>query len=273
MDATCLHCKTKFSREPNIFRRRNQRFCSKRCWYAWNRGANNAKTKRVQVICDACGKQFEKLPCRVGKHNYCGWDCSRAAHGAKLTGSKSPSWVGGTLQHRGPTWWRVRLSVISRQGEKCSDCGMSEAEHKARYARSLHVHHKSPYRLSLDNSPDNLIAVCIKCHGIEEAALRRGLTSEDLALMRQRTEEQRKAGLFMDDYSRLYDLCPRCNERKAKKSALCRKCRNETQVRENPDHWCPNCGRYKRATKAKQCRVCFLDRPRDHLGRIIPKPT
>lgn len=275
MDAKCLQCGTMFTREPNQLRgtktKSPQRFCSKPCWYAWHKGTNNAQTiTRVDVVCNYCGITFSKQPKRVGKLNYCTGRCSRAAHGEKLKGAKSPSYRGGPLSHRGAAWWRTRLMVIMRQDGRCLDCGMTDEAHKAKYKRSLDVHHRKPYRLSLDNSDDNLVAVCKKCHGIEEVATRRGLSPEDIALMRKRTEADLAKGFFVNTSEHLYDLCPICKERKAKKAKLCRRCDSEKQRRANPNRWCPRCGGPKKLLTAKQCRSCdnALRKEKSRLARL-----
>jgi predicted RNA-binding Zn-ribbon protein involved in translation (DUF1610 family) len=219
----CVQCGSPFT-IPAYLVKTNRRFCGRSCWFAWHRGPNNTQTKRVTVRCDHCGTLFEKTPARMTARNYCGSTCSRADHGRKIGGSNHPNWRGGALAGRGPTWRVTRSEVIDRQGGKCADCGLTEVDHKATYGVGLHTHHRRPYRLSLDNSPGNLVAVCIPCHGEEEAATHRSLTADDFAAMRANFERDRAAGFHRDDHTRVYDSCPECGNRKAKKSARCRKC-------------------------------------------------
>lgn len=35
---------------------------------------------KVKVICDSCGKEFEKYESKLGKHNFCGRDCYNLFH-------------------------------------------------------------------------------------------------------------------------------------------------------------------------------------------------
>lgn len=273
MDATCGHCGGVFSAEPNVIRK-GRRFCSKRCWYAWHRGPNNMQTKRVEVACDNCGLLASKSPSRASrnKFNYCSVACARAGRSKHYTGENHPQWSGGALQRRGPGWERIRREVIASQGDRCGRCGMTGKRHKAKYGRSFSVHHRhTPFRLTEDNSRDNLVALCCRCHSIEEAALRRSLTPEELRVMSERTAELKASGRDRDDYGRMYDNCPQCGERKAKKAALCKPCRSRARVLANPRHWCPQCGAYK-DVGAVMCKGCALARRRGAQPETVPTP-
>ena len=57
-------------------------------------------------------------------------------------------------------WDDIRKIVYSRDGHRCVLCGK-----KGR----LHAHHIVPVRVSHDNSLNNLVTVCEKCHKILEA--------------------------------------------------------------------------------------------------------
>jgi hypothetical protein len=52
---------------------------------------------------------------------------------------------------------------------------MSNAEHKAKYGKSLDVHHLVPFHNFTDhvkaNRPSNLVALCIPCHRKADAAV------------------------------------------------------------------------------------------------------
>jgi len=56
---------------------------------------------------------------------------------------------------RGPDWPVVRKEILKRDNYTCQTCGSEER---------LQVHHKVNWRLTQDNSPENLITLCIFCH-------------------------------------------------------------------------------------------------------------
>lgn len=241
---------------------RRQRFCSKRCWYRWHRGTNNEQTKRITITCDACHATFQKIPSHVWPtFNYCSDKCARSQHGRTITGPLHPNWRGGALEGRGPAWRSLRRRVIDRQSGQCGSCGMTEAEHHARYGRSFHVHHLRPYRLESDNAESNLTAVCIPCHGRLEGQLRRSLSAEERRAMQKRTERDQAAGLRHDFSEHVYDTC-RCGAQKAKKALLCRQCRNRHRAANRLPHRYCACGVVKKNPSAARCWACHLKRRR-----------
>lgn len=69
--------------------------------------------------------------------------------------------------NRGKDWKKIQIKIIERDG-KCLKCGNTE---------NLHVHHVIPYSKTKDNSEENLVTLCIKCHKTEENKYRRyGIT-------------------------------------------------------------------------------------------------
>lgn len=56
-----------------------------------------------------------------------------------------------------------RKEVLERDGYCCVRCGMTDAEHKAKWDRPITIDHKSKDRS--DNSLDNLQTLCLTCHG------------------------------------------------------------------------------------------------------------
>ena len=62
----------------------------------------------------------------------------------------------------------IRKLVLERDGYKCLDCGMTNAEHLAKWGRSItidHVDGQGRYSETKNNSLDNQETVCLKCHG------------------------------------------------------------------------------------------------------------
>jgi|APHM01.1.fsa_nt_gi HNH endonuclease. len=58
---------------------------------------------------------------------------------------------------------KLRHDIRESQGYKCADCGMPQEAHKEEFGQKLHVHHKDGDKRN--NSEDNLVALCARCHG------------------------------------------------------------------------------------------------------------
>lgn len=62
-------------------------------------------------------------------------------------------------------WKIARESVIRRDAEKCTLCGMSRSEHQDEYGRDIHVHHVTPVSVGGSKfDPFNLETLCSGCH-------------------------------------------------------------------------------------------------------------
>jgi 5-methylcytosine-specific restriction endonuclease McrA len=66
--------------------------------------------------------------------------------------------------------WRIqRGRAILRDKSQCTECGMTQREHKRKYEKGLEVHHITP-RSEFDeegvemHALDNLKTVCVSCH-------------------------------------------------------------------------------------------------------------
>ena len=66
---------------------------------------------------------------------------------------------------------RTRERIRVERGERCEDCGMTNAEHLARYGRALPVNHLDGDPTNLD--PRNLRVQCIPHHNRTDALRRR----------------------------------------------------------------------------------------------------
>jgi len=82
-------------------------------------------------------------------------------------GSDNPRFKGGGRDY-GESWEPIRRKIRERDGV-CQSCGMSRKTHREKWDEDLHVHHIIPAR-EFDkndpdmNDPDNLVALCRKCH-------------------------------------------------------------------------------------------------------------
>lgn len=74
------------------------------------------------------------------------------------SGKKCKLWRGGhkkyRLRRRG--WDTIRNIIYKRDNFSCTNCGIKNVK--------LNCHHIIPYRISKDDSFDNLTSLCSKCH-------------------------------------------------------------------------------------------------------------
>ena len=58
-------------------------------------------------------------------------------------------------------WNKIRKEIYKRDKWMCCKC-------KKHCQKDIQCHHIVPYRISKDNSPKNLITLCLRCHAQEE---------------------------------------------------------------------------------------------------------
>lgn len=73
----------------------------------------------------------------------------------------------------GDDWDKIRLKIYKRDDYRCQICNLSMNESNKKYNVVLHIHHKIPFRISNDNSLNNLITLCPRCHGKEDTKYRK----------------------------------------------------------------------------------------------------
>ena len=118
-------------------------YCSVECRKSQSKTARECKT---------CGTGFEIYKSLLsGKTNSSGNFCSRPCY---------EKWMCRTerVTGRGSQWNKKRLAAVKKR-PFCAMCGAAE---------KLQVHHIVPFRLTYDNSDDNLIPLCLKHHKIVE---------------------------------------------------------------------------------------------------------
>lgn len=71
----------------------------------------------------------------------------------------------------GDDWEEIRFKIYKRDGYKCQKCRLTMNDCEKKYKGVLHVHHKVLFSISKNNSLSNLITLCPKCHGKEDAKL------------------------------------------------------------------------------------------------------
>lgn len=66
--------------------------------------------------------------------------------------------------------------ILTRDGNKCTSCGMTMEEHIKKYGTKLNIHHIDGNGTSAvikNNKEENLITLCLKCHGKAEVVNKR----------------------------------------------------------------------------------------------------
>jgi len=71
--------------------------------------------------------------------------------------------VHGYSTHAHKATGGLRGKVLERDGFSCVKCGMTDAEHKAKWSRPITIDHKDKNRKN--NTMENLQTLCLRCHG------------------------------------------------------------------------------------------------------------
>ena len=135
----CLICGKKFWRRPPFIKKGDNKFCSKRCYFKWQKGRHHSEQFRY------------KCSLRIGE--------------------KGTNWKGGITpinrkirNCREMNEWRT--AVLKRDNYTCQKCGAKNK--KNNYIR-IEAHHKKPFAIfpELRFVIDNGITLCKKCHDKE----------------------------------------------------------------------------------------------------------
>lgn len=182
---TCLHCGKSFAKSvvtPQNVWDNQTKFCSRACYWA-------AKKQNRQFVCPQCRKTFDRkfwnnpiycsrtcasasqskpLPkcevcgktCKRHSRRFCSSSCKKSWY----RGENVCSYVGENFRKDAypvdySAWMRIAESIRERD-KVCRRCGKTPKQN----GRALDVHHIVPYRISFDNSPSNLAALCRSCH-------------------------------------------------------------------------------------------------------------
>ena len=156
---TCKQCGKEFSiLKSSLNSNASGNFCCRECYRLYQTtlvGSLNNHSTRIEVECPNCGKPFMALPSKI-KANinvFCSNKCRHEYHHNYIEGEKNCNWKGGASRKRG-NFEEVKRKHFS--GTRfCAMCGTT---------KHVHIHHIIPYRLTQDNSPDNLIPLCRSHH-------------------------------------------------------------------------------------------------------------
>jgi len=152
--------------------------------------------KKYKIVeCAYCHKKIRRPGMRIKERNYCNTShqlryeyennlrqkkpCNKLyeKHKEKCSGSNYWNWKGGKTNHKlkyydqyySVNWQRLRLSIYERDNWTCRICGNHcEGKKSNNYKNRIQCHHIIPYRISQDNSSENLITLCARCHKNEE---------------------------------------------------------------------------------------------------------
>lgn len=93
----------------------------------------------------------------------------------KMKGRKPWNYIDGRSKNQswfryGPDWKNIRKAVLIRDNFTCQHCFKINIK--------FDIHHKIPFLLTKDNSLDNLITLCDKCHKKEEIRIMKELKKQ-----------------------------------------------------------------------------------------------
>ena len=168
IETDCLVCGQKMLTRPSIIEKGWGKYCSHKC-------RDIARDVKRVVNCLICGKEkiVNQGMVTKGWGKYCGSVCQSKG----MIGENNPSWKGGLhrcdLKKR--DWKEIRVRVYERDQYLCQSCGTGNV--------TLSAHHKIPWRISKDNSMDNLVSLCKPCHGSIESLYNDGLSFIDAVKM------------------------------------------------------------------------------------------
>ncbi|OGZ33308.1 MAG: hypothetical protein A2174_01035 [Candidatus Portnoybacteria bacterium RBG_13_41_18] len=101
-----------------------------------------------------------------------------------MRGEKNPSWAGGTSwEPYNEEFWQIRKEVLKRDFFTCKVCGLSEQDCFKKYKQPLHIHHIDYDKKN--SNINNLVALCVSCHGKTIFPKNRELWKEKILTQRE----------------------------------------------------------------------------------------
>lgn len=135
---------------------------------------------KAKITCKHCGKDFNTVLSKKDRSKYCSISCYNKHKSVMYSGKGNPAYKNGSSlnhrTHRGSNWEKIRLEIYKRDNFTCQECGVKCIGKKSANKDNSHLiiqcHHKERYSLTKNNSPSNLITLCLKCHLKIEKELR-----------------------------------------------------------------------------------------------------
>lgn len=134
-----------------------RRYCSVQCRTA-------ARPAKREKDCPQCGERFAYSSTR---QVYCTRQCADRAHSTRMVGVGNSRYKTGTSYAE---WFRrMRPLILERDGRRCVVCSAAPSivvtwrgQQVTRSQLVIHHLNERPW----DNRPENLIALCSKCHAV-----------------------------------------------------------------------------------------------------------
>lgn len=181
VEISCDNCGENFKRKQSLVKKSERHFCGMECRdesYNKDEWHFGPEQNILKIECDNCHSVFEQYPSKIqrNKYNFCSKSCHYnfiSKEGLRKN-EKNPHWSGGeTQQYYGPNWEDKRERCLERDNYECLRCGISESVNKARYGKSLSIHHIIPIKefngdYKSANKIKNLVSLCNSCHMIVE---------------------------------------------------------------------------------------------------------
>lgn len=130
----------------------NNKFCSLKC---------RDFGRKIASECCVCNKEYTQHISVVDRSTNSGKFCSQKCYNKHCKGKNNPNWRGGGSYVRGEDWLDMREIIRKRDNYSCRNCNKPEN------GKEHDVHHIMPYRIKPDNTPINLITLCMNCHRAE----------------------------------------------------------------------------------------------------------
>lgn len=199
----CKFCKISFWIIPSEIKK-GRKFCSRMCFYKWNRGKNSFRYKKIKRICEVCKKEFLVIPATIKKHG--GKYCSNKCKGISYTGREAP-------------WAKKKHSLATRKKMSERGKGKNNANYGNYHSSSIRICKVCNKKFRVRNSrikKGEGLYCSKKCEGIGKRGLYAGKNSPNWKggvtpvneLIRKSTKylEWRKSIFERDNYT-----CQNCN--------------------------------------------------------------
>lgn len=181
VELECPVCGDEFTRtKAKVERVEHTNVCSRECIYEGRSegiigrqvdgGYDVSETVHTRE-CPVCGDEFDTTASEDYKH--CSRQCFLDAHSERMAGEGNPSYIDGSSYdkrcHRGAHWERERKKVYERDDYTCRRCGRKcisrDKFNGSDGDRIIQAHHVNGYDSPEDNTLDNLVTLCARCHG------------------------------------------------------------------------------------------------------------